>query len=84
MMDFNLLNRFDFAGGGWLRVEIRFRRAGEVFDYASGDMKPVKLAYFLSWMNDDVMGSKSFDDLSECLWYLAAIVQEGEAGGFAS
>lgn len=83
-MEFNLLNRFEFAGGGWLRVEIRTRRAGDVFDYDSGQMKPVKLAYFLSWMNDDVMKTKLFDDLSECLWHLAAIVARGEEGGFGS
>lgn len=83
-MEFNLLVRFEFAGGGWLRVEIRTRRAGEVFDYETGEMKAVSLAYILSWMNDEVMGSKLFGDLSECLWRLAAIVEKGEAGEFAS
>jgi hypothetical protein len=83
-MDFNLLNRFEFAGGGWLRVEIRTRRAGEIFDYASGDMVAVELAYILSWMNDDKMGSKLFPVLSDALTALAAIVAKGEAGGFGS
>ena len=83
-MEFNLLEYFDFAGGGCLRIEIRTRRAGEVFDYETGGMKTVSQAYILSWMNDDKMGVKLFDDLSECLHRLAAIVAEGEAGGFAS
>lgn len=69
-MEFNLINRFDFAGGGWLQVRIhRERTAG---------------LYVMTCHNDDLSMTGAWDTLAECLASLSFWVAKGEAGGFAS
>jgi len=69
-MEFNLCDRFEFAGGGWLQVHIhRERTAG---------------LYVMAIRNDDMSMTGAWDTLAECLASLAAWVAKGEAGGFAS
>ena len=69
-MEFNLINRFDFAGGGWLQVRIH--------------REPTAGLYVMVCSNDDLSMTCAWDTLSECLSALASWVAKGEAGGFAS
>ncbi len=73
-MEFNLCNRFDFAGGGWLQVRVSSER---VRDNGS-------TVYRMECGNDDLAMTAYFNSLAECLASLASWIKNGEAGGFAS
>ena len=71
-MEFTLINRFSFAGGGWLSVRITSARIGESTEFI----------YRMNCSNDEVFVSAKFFTVAECLNSLASWVSKGESGEF--